>query len=60
MNLVAGLGIAPSLGDYEPPVRLYTTPHVVEILYLFNSMDFNGKEVLKFFQNCRFLRFCFY
>lgn len=27
--LVAGLGIAPSLGDYEPPVQLYTTPRYV-------------------------------
>jgi len=25
--LVAGLGIAPSLRDYEPRVQLYTTPH---------------------------------
>ena len=23
---VAGLGVGPSLGDYEPPVRPYTTP----------------------------------
>jgi len=26
--LVAGLGIAPRLEDYEPSVQLYTTPHV--------------------------------
>ena len=26
---VAGQGIAPCLGDYEPPVQLYTTPHVL-------------------------------
>ncbi len=26
---VAGPGIAPGLEDYEPSVRLYTTPHVV-------------------------------
>lgn len=26
--LVAGPGIAPGLEDYEPSVRLYTTPHV--------------------------------
>ena len=25
---VAGLGVEPSLGDYEPPVQPYTTPHV--------------------------------
>jgi len=25
---VAGPGIAPGLEDYEPSVRLYTTPHV--------------------------------
>ncbi len=25
-NYVAGPGVAPGLGDYEPPVRLYTTP----------------------------------
>lgn len=24
--MVAGPGIAPGLGDYEPPVQLYTTP----------------------------------
>lgn len=29
--LVAGLGVEPSLGDYEPPVQPYTTPHVVNI-----------------------------
>jgi len=28
--LVAGLGVAPSLKDYEPFVQLYTTPHVKE------------------------------
>ena len=27
-SLVAGPGDAPGLGDYEPPVQLYTTPHV--------------------------------
>ena len=27
-SLVAGPGIAPGLEDYEPSVRLYTTPHV--------------------------------
>jgi hypothetical protein len=29
---VAGPGIAPGLGDYEPPVRLYTTPRYVKVL----------------------------
>ena len=27
--VVAEQGIAPCLGDYEPPVQLYTTPHVL-------------------------------
>ena len=30
---VAGLGVEPSLGDYEPPVQPYTTPHVNELSY---------------------------
>jgi len=30
---VAGPGVAPGLGDYEPPVLLYTTPHVGERVY---------------------------
>lgn len=30
MSLVAGPGIAPGLEDYEPSVRLYTTPHIKE------------------------------
>lgn len=29
---VAGLGIAPSLEDYEPSVLLYTTPHDKKII----------------------------
>ena len=28
ISSVAGPGIAPGLEDYEPSVRLYTTPHV--------------------------------
>lgn len=35
MTCVAGPGIAPGLGDYEPPVQLYTTPrHVVPDDYI--------------------------
>lgn len=35
MTCVAGPGIAPGLGDYEPPVQLYTTPrHVVRDDYI--------------------------
>jgi len=30
--LVAGPGIAPGLRDYEPRVRLYTTPHIDHLL----------------------------
>ena len=33
---VAGLGVAPSLKDYEPFVQLYTTPHVVNEQIHFN------------------------
>ena len=29
--MVAEPGVAPGLGDYEPPVRLYTTPRVVGV-----------------------------
>ena len=29
---VAGLGVEPSLRDYEPPVQPYTTPHVKLLL----------------------------
>ncbi len=32
LHFVAGPGIAPGLEDYEPSVRLYTTPHVVKEL----------------------------
>jgi len=28
MKYVAGPGVGPGLGDYEPPVQPYTTPHV--------------------------------
>ena len=28
-SLVAGLGVAPSLEDYEPSVLLYTTPRLL-------------------------------
>lgn len=30
-NLVAGPGVEPGLGDYEPPVQPYTTPHVCRV-----------------------------
>ena len=29
--VVAGLGVEPSLRDYEPHVQPYTTPHVVKL-----------------------------
>jgi hypothetical protein len=33
VKFVAGPGVAPGLGDYEPPVLLYTTPHAKEQMY---------------------------
>jgi len=33
-DIVAGPGIAPGLEDYEPSVRLYTTPH----MFLMNTL----------------------
>jgi len=45
--LVAGLGIAPSLRDYEPRVQLYTTPHNSLILAkkpFFNKKQKGGKK----------------
>jgi hypothetical protein len=31
LTCVAELGVAPSLGDYEPPVQLYTTPRYIKM-----------------------------
>jgi hypothetical protein len=31
--LVAGLGVEPSLRDYEPHVQPYTTPHIASNVY---------------------------
>lgn len=38
-NCVAGPGIAPGLEDYEPSVRLYTTPHVNFTHQLYHEND---------------------
>lgn len=44
-SLVAGLGIAPSLGDYEPPVQLYTTPRQLMLRDYSSLVEANAKLV---------------
>ncbi len=45
MSLVAGPGIAPGLGDYEPPVRLYTTPRLIRSKHMEYTPFFASKQL---------------
>lgn len=40
---VAGPGVEPGLGDYEPPVRLYTTPRVLAYFYIIRDLASSQK-----------------
>lgn len=39
-ELVAGLGVEPSLRDYEPHVQPYTTPHIDNYVYLLRKENY--------------------
>lgn len=45
--MVAGPGIAPGLGDYEPPVQLYTTPRHESYITHYNSLTGGWQSVLR-------------
>ena len=64
MTRVAGLGVAPSLEDYEPSVQLYTTPrpfidttHYSLNLFRgqrFVEWDFSQEKLLKLMEESNF------
>jgi len=45
VECVAELGIAPSLGDYEPPVQLYTTPRLQIAIIAEFDFGFKAKKI---------------
>ena len=44
IQCVAGLGVAPSLGDYEPPVLLYTTPRYYKYRFIITYCAYIGQS----------------
>ena len=47
MTRVAGLGVAPSLEDYEPSVQLYTTPRFLIRLVYYSLNLIRGQRYVR-------------
>ncbi len=46
---VAEPGVAPGLGDYEPPVQLYTTPRIERLILFYSNNVASAREEQNFY-----------